>query len=276
MVYKKRVGIIGLGKMGEALISGLNKPKLIESISLNATDIVIQRRDYISKKYNVLCCSDSENVIVNSDIIIIAVQPKDIKNVLDSIREKLTIKHLLVSIVTGISIEFISKCLMNDIQIIRAMPNNPCMIGEGVIALASSLNITDENLRVAKEIFSSIGRVIVTDEKYFNAITGLSGSGPAYIYLVIEALADGGVKAGIPKSISIELAAQTVLGSAKMVLETCEHPAKLRDMVTTPGGTTISGLMELEEGKVRAAFMRAVEKATNRAIELAEDAEFSR
>lgn len=273
MVYKKRIGIIGLGKMGEALISGLNKPKLIESISLNATDIVIQRRDYISKKYNVLCYSDSENVIVNSDIIIIAVQPKDMKNILNSIREKLTTKHLLISIATGISIEYISKCLMKDIQIIRAMPNTPCMIGEGMIAIAYTNNVTEENLRVAKEIFSSIGRVIVTEEKYFNAITGLSGSGPAYIYLVIEALADGGVKVGIPKSISIELAAQTVLGSAKMILETCEHPAKLRDMVTTPGGTTISGLMELEDGKIRAAFMRAVEKATKRAIELSEDAE---
>lgn len=268
LASKSRIGIIGTGKMGEALISGLMKSKLADETSLRTSDTVPQRREYISKKYGISCVPDNKQVAANSNIVILAIQPKDMKAVLDSIRDTLTPKHILISIAAGVSIEYISKTLQKNTPLIRAMPNNPCMIGEGMIALAPTSNVSEESLQTAREIFNSIGRTMVIDERYFDAITGLSGSGPAYVYLVIEALADGGVKAGIPKDVAIELAAQTVLGSARMVLETHEHPAKLRDMVATPGGTTISGLMELEEGKVRAAFMRAVEKATQRAKEL--------
>ncbi|MDQ1280328.1 MAG: pyrroline-5-carboxylate reductase [Thermoproteota archaeon] len=254
--------------MGEALISGLIKSKLADENSLKASDAVSQRREYISRKYGISCLLDNRQVIENSDIVILAIQPRDMKVVLEGIRETITLNHILISIAAGISTEYISKILQKNVPIIRGMPNNPCMIGEGMIALAPTHNVTKESMDVARGIFNSIGRTIVIDEMYFDAITGLSGSGPAYVYLVIEALADGGVKAGIPKDVAIELAAQTVLGSARMVLETHEHPAKLKDMVATPGGTTISGLMELEEGKIRAAFMRAVEKATQRAKEL--------
>jgi pyrroline-5-carboxylate reductase len=265
---KDRIGIIGTGKMGEALVSGLIRSKLADGTSLRASEAVPQRREYITKKYGIPCLPDNKEVVEKSDIVVLAVQPKDMKAVLDSIRDSLTLQHLLVSIAAGVSLEYISKILEKRVPIIRAMPNNPCMVGEGMIALAPTSNVSEKSLQTAKRIFSSIGRTMVIDERYFDAITGLSGSGPAYVYLVIEALADGGVKAGIPKDVAVELAAQTVLGSARMVLETHEHPAKLRDMVVTPGGTTISGIMELEEGKVRAAFMSAVEKAAQRAREL--------
>ena len=271
MFSKKRIGIIGTGKMGEALISGLTQSKLVDKTSLSASDVVSRRCDHISRTYGISCYTDNKRVVEVSDVVIIAVQPRDVKAVLEGIREKLTAKHLLISIAAGVSTGFLSKNLQKAVPTIRAMPNNPCMIGEGMIALAPMPNVSEENLQIAREIFSSIGRVIVIDEGHFDAITGLSASGPAYIYLVIEALSDGGVKVGIPKDVSIELAAQTVLGSARMVLETREHPAKLRDMVTTPGGTTISGLMELEDRGIRVAFIRAVEKATQRARELTKE-----
>ncbi len=257
--------------MGEALISGLIKSNLADGTSLCASDAVPQRREYISKKYGISCLPENKQVVKKSNIVILAILPKDMKVVLESIRETITPKQVLVSIAAGVSTEYISKILQKNIPVIRGMPNNPCMVGEGMTALAPSANVSKENMDAARKIFNSIGRTIVIDEMHFDAITGLSGSGPAYIYLVIEALADGGVKTGIPKDVAIELAAQTVLGSARMVLETHEHPAKLRDMVATPGGTTISGLMELEEGKIRAAFMRAVEKAALRAKELTRD-----
>jgi pyrroline-5-carboxylate reductase len=271
LISKKIIGIIGTGKMGEALISGLTKSKLVDGTTLNASDAVPQRRDYISKKYNIQCYSNNQQVVKKSDIVILAVQPKDMKAVLDNIRDKLTSRHLLISIAAGVSIDYISRNLKKTVSTIRAMPNNPCMIGEGMITITPTTDVSEENIQAAKEIFNSIGKTMVINEAYFDAVTALSGSGPAYIYLVIEALADGGVKVGIPKDFAIELAAQTVLGSARMVLETQEHPAKLKDMVATPGGTTVTGLMELEQGKIRASFIRAVEKATKRAKELTKD-----
>jgi len=271
LALKSKIGIIGVGKMGEALVSGLTKSGLIGKMGVMTSDALPSRREYISKTYHVVCDQDVKKMTEECNILIVAVQPRDAKTVLEEIKEKISIDHLLISIAAGVPIAFFLKTLKKDIPIIRAMPNNPCMIGEGMITLAPNANVSDNQLQAAKDIFSSVGRVIVTDEKYFDAITGLSGSGPAYIYLVIEALADGGVKAGIPKDLATELVAQTVLGSAKMVLKTGEPPAKLRDLVTTPGGTTISGIMELEEGKVRATFMRAVEKAAQRARELAQE-----
>jgi pyrroline-5-carboxylate reductase len=268
-IPRKRLGIIGIGKMGEALISGLIRSGRIAAKDLCACDILSERRERIEKAYGVECHSEASKVVEKSEVIIVAVRPRDVKPVLETIRERLTERHLVISIAAGVSISFIRGIVGKDLRIIRAMPNNPCMVGEGMIALTASSQASQEDLELAKEIFSSVGRVAIVEERLFDAVTGLSGSGPAYVYLVIEAMADAGVRMGLSKDLAIQMAAQTTLGSAKMVLETKEHPAKLRDQVATPQGTTVEGLYELEKARIRAAFMNAIERATKRAKELA-------
>lgn len=268
MDLDRRIGVIGIGKMGKALISGLIRSKFIDRVKIRASDISVERREYVYEKHQITCYSDNGRLVENSDIVVIAVQPQDMKTVLEDIREKLTSKHLIISIAAGISTSFILRNLQKQVSLIRAMPNNLCMIGESVTALAPTPKASEKDIQDAMDVFGSVGRVLVLDEKHFDAVTGLSGSGPAYAYLFIEALADGGVRVGLPKETSILLAAQTILGAAKMVFETMEHPKRLKEMVATPGGTTIRGLYELEEGKVRAAIIKAVEKATERAKEL--------
>jgi pyrroline-5-carboxylate reductase len=268
MGFDKRIGIIGVGKMGEALVSGLVMAGLVETTRIFASDLDAERTEHIATRYNIRCCSDNVTLVEKSDIVVLAVQPANVEAVLEDIKDKLTLDHLLVTIVAGVSTAEILLCLQKDIPVIRAMPNNPCMIRKGMVALTTTPFASAEDLENTKKIFQSVGRIVVLDEVHFDAVTGLSGSGPAYVYLFIEALADGGVKAGIPGDISLLLAAQTVLGSAMMVLKTGEHPAILRGMVATPAGTTVSGLMELEEGRMRAAVIKAVEKASQRAAEL--------
>lgn len=254
--------------MGEALIAGLLKSGLATPNNLCASDIRPERCTHISKTHGIPCHLDNKMVVESSDIVILSVLPRDMKTALEGIREALTPAHLLISIAAGVTTPFIQRTLQRDIPVVRAMPNNPCMIGEGMIALAPTPNVTEENLQTAKAIFTSIGRVVVTEERHLDAITALSGSGPAYIYLVIEAMADAGLRVGLPKELGVLLSAQTALGSARMVLETGQHPARLRDMVTTPGGTTIEGVLELERAGVRSAFMSAIERAAKRAREL--------
>lgn len=266
--FDRRIGIIGIGKMGEALISGLIRSKLIDTAKIGVSDISIERKEYISQKYLITCYSKSDELVNNSDIIVIAVKPRDMKKVLDDIKAQLNSKHLLISIAAGISTSFILRHLQKNVSLIRAMPNNPCMIGEGMTVLAPLPGTSIENIQYAKEIFSSIGKVLLLDEKHLNAVTGLSGSGPAYVYLFIEALTAGGVKVGLPEDVALILSTQTLYGSSKMLLETGESPEKLKGMVATPGGTTVSGLIELEIGNVRASIIRAVEKATQRARQL--------
>lgn len=265
---RKRIGIIGVGKMGEALVSGLIRSGMISAKDLCACDIIPERREYIGKAYGIECYPEVSRVVDESDVIILAVRPREVKPLLESIRDGLTERHLLISIAAGVSTSFIRGMLGKDLRIVRAMPNNPCTIGEGMIALTASSKASPEDLRLAGEIFSSVGMVTMVEERLFDAVTGLSGSGPAYVYLVIEAMADAGVRMGLSKELAIRLAAQTTLGSAKMVLETKEHPAKLRDQVATPQGTTVEGLYELEKAGIRAAFMNAIERATRRAKEL--------
>ncbi len=270
MPITKRVGLIGAGKMGEAIISGLLRMKTATPDNLSASDADPKRRDHIRKTYGIPCHADNTHIVESSRVIILAVLPKDVAAALEEIKEMLTPDHLLISVAAGVTSKFITKAIGRDIPTIRAMPNNPCMVGAGMIALAYTPNVPIEGLQTAKDIFAPLGRVVVTEERHFDAITGLSASGPAYVYLIIEAMADAGLKVGIPKDLGLLLTAQTVYGSAKMVLETGEHPARLRDMVVTPGGTTIEGVVELEKAGIRAAFMSAVEKATQRAKELSQ------
>jgi pyrroline-5-carboxylate reductase len=265
---EKKIGIIGAGKIGEALISGLLKANATTPDRICASDSSPQRCEYISKKYNIKCSPDNLMVAENSSVIILAVKPKDVKPVLEQINKALTNNHLLISVAAGVTINYIQKILGKDIPIIRTMPNTPILVREGMIAISTAENTPKEDLEVAVQIFNFVGKTVVVEEKHLNAITGLSGSGPAYIYLVIEALTEAGVKVGLPRDLAILLAAQTTLGSAKMILETNEHPARLREMVTTPGGVAIDGILELEEGKLRTTLIKAVVKATQRAEEL--------
>ncbi|KYH38558.1 MAG: Pyrroline-5-carboxylate reductase [Candidatus Hecatellales archaeon B24] len=265
----KRIGVIGAGKIGEALISGLLKSGMATSENLRASDVAEQRCGYIAETYGIPCTTDNRRVVEGSDVIIVSVQPRDIGKVLEEISGLLTAEQLLVSTAAGVSVSYILKSLKrSDIQVVRIMPNIAVLVREGIIAVAPAGNVTEENLKVVKEIFGSVGRVVVVEERHMDAVTGLSGSGPAYIYLIVEALVEAGVKVGLPRELSFLLATQTVLGSARMVLETREHPAKLRELVTTPGGVTIDGIIELEEGKIRTTIIKAVVKATQRAKEL--------
>ena len=264
----QRIGLIGAGKMGEALISGLLNSKSTTVDKLKASDVRKQRRDYIKKTYEISCYFDNSELVKESDVVILAIKPGDMKTVLKQIRNTLTIKHLIISIAAGIRTDFISNELPLEVQIIRSMPNNPAMVGEGMTVLAPMKNVSKKNLQIANEVFSSIGKVVVLEERYLDAVTGLSGSGPAYFFLIIEALAEAGVNEGIPRDVAVLLAAQTCLGSAKMVIETGEKPDELIKRIATPGGTTVQGLAELEKGKIKSSFIKAVEKATKRSREL--------
>ncbi|MCJ7634530.1 pyrroline-5-carboxylate reductase [Candidatus Bathyarchaeota archaeon] len=267
MADVNRVGIVGIGNMGTALIAGLLKAGKVGKDELCASDVSAQRRHHVSETYGIRCFSDNKTVVANSDIIIVAVEPAHMKMVIEDIREAFT-NQMLISIVAGTPIDSIERNLQNTVPIVRAMPNNPCLVGEGMIVLAPNQEVSEGNLKVVKELLSSVGKVIVLDERFFDAVTGLSGSGPAYIYLVIEGLVEGGVKSGLPEDTALTLAAQTVLGAGKMVLETGTHPSKLRETVVTPGGTTAEGLKELSRNDVKNSFSRAVEKAAQRSKEL--------
>lgn len=264
MIDNVSVCIVGAGKMGEALIRGLISKKAIAPSRLFAVDMLSDRCEYVSKKYGIVCDTDVTKFARNSNVIIIAVKPNDVGRVADKLRTLLTSKQLVITIVAGISSEFLSKILGGEIPVLRAMPNIAVIVGEGMIAISRGPNSSTEHIALAEEIFSSTGKVAIVDEKHLDAVTALSASGPAYIFTIIEALSDGGVTVGLERDISTLLATQTTLGAAKMILETREHPAKLRDMVTTPGGTTVEGLLELEKKKVRAALIEAVIKATEK------------
>ncbi|MEM3574833.1 MAG: pyrroline-5-carboxylate reductase [Candidatus Bathyarchaeia archaeon] len=268
MAIDKRIGIIGAGKIGEAIIAGLLSDGRISRDMLSASDEKEERRRLVSEKHGIKCYSSNPELVRNSDVIIIAVRPNQVKGLLEEIREAVTPNHLIITIAAGVPIAFVAKNLRRRVPIIRAMTNTAVLVREGMTAIAGNDAVGEEGMRVAEEIFGALGKVVRVEEEHLNAVTGLSGSGPAYIYMVIEALTEGGVKVGLPREISLLLAAQTAFGAAKMVLETKEHPAKLRDMVTTPGGATIEGILQLEEGKIRIALINAVLKATERSKQL--------
>ncbi len=254
--------------MGEALVAGLLKSGKIRREDILVSDISKEVQDRLRASYGVRTTFDNVYAVSESDVVLLCVPPKETTDALESIRDSIESEKLLISIVAGVTTDFIQRILRRKQNLVRAMPNSPCTIGEGMIVVTLADGTPRQRLKEAVDIFSSVGRTIVLEERLFDAVTGLSGSGPAYAYLFIEALADGGVKVGIPKSTAVTLAAQTVLGAARMVLETGEHPAKLRDMVATPEGTTVHGLYELEDGKFRVSCLLAVERAAQRAREL--------
>jgi pyrroline-5-carboxylate reductase len=265
---KPKLAIIGAGKMGEALISGLLKSGEYEPQDIRIFETIESLSKYINQTYSVKNANSAKDAASFGDITVIAVKPADVPAALQQIAPAIKPGKVVVSIAAGVTLDFLKKHLPKDTSVVRIMPNIACKVKEAMIVGHPSENTKKEELEMVMHMLSLLGRVIILDEKYLNSATGLVGSGPAYIYLVIEALADAGVRLGLPKDVSIFLAAQTTLGAAKMVVETGEHPAKLKDMVTTPAGTTIEGLLVLEEGKLRALIIEAVTKAAQRAKEL--------
>ncbi len=269
MLKEKKIAFIGAGNMAEALVKGLlNSPLGIKPENLLMSDIRKDRLDFLSQKYAVQVSPSNPSVARKADILILAVKPQNIREVLTDIAPEVTRDKLVISIAAGVKLQTIQDLLETGVRVVRTMPNTPALVQAGASAIAPGKWASPEDLQMAKAIFDAVGITIIVDEKLIDAVTGLSGSGPAYIFLVINALADGGVKMGFSKDVALKLAAQTVLGAAKLVLETGEHPAKLIDMVTSPGGTTIAGLHALEKGGLHGIFMDAVEAATLRSIEL--------
>jgi len=261
-MYDKELGLIGVGNMGTALLKGVLSSNTIEkekTVIYDVREEVIKNR---IQEFNVKAVGSNTELVQQVKFIIIAVKPQNIDSVLEEIGPKLSEDQILISIAAGVTLDYIKKFIGKNIGLVRVMPNTPALVGEGASAIAHNKNVTENDLKYVKKVLNSVGKVVELEEKHIDAVTGLSGSGPAYVFVMIEALADGGVKMGLPRNIALKLAAQTVLGSAKMVIETGMHPGELKDMVASPGGTTITALHEIEKGKLRATLISAVEAAT--------------
>jgi pyrroline-5-carboxylate reductase len=266
---KKKVAFLGAGKMGGIILQALLKNGLLTAKSTWATVAHEERAKALAAKLKVKVGTDNVHAVKNADIIVIAVKPQVVEDVVREISGHVTARQIIVSVAASVPTSMIEKNLPADIAVIRAMPNTPCLMGSGMTAICKGKHASADDVALASHMFEAVGRTVVVDEKHMDAVTALSASGPAYIYIILESLADGGVKVGLPRDIATLLAAQTALGAAKVVLETGDHPALLKDAVTTPAGCTIDAIMELEEGKLRVTLIKAVVKAAQRAKELA-------
>lgn len=266
-----KLAFIGGGQMAEALLGGLFASRCCETASVRVTDVSRERQDLMKSRFGVQVGADNREAAAWAEVVLLAVKPQMMESVLEELAPVLP-GRLVISIAAGWSIRSLGRRFetLGDKapRIVRVMPNTPALVREGISAVACGPGVSEADAALARTLFESVGRVVTVEERLMDAVTGLSGSGPAYVFLAIEALADGGVKMGLPRSVAALLAAQTVLGAAKMVLETEEHPARLKDRVASPGGTTIAGLHELEQGGLRATLIAAVEAATNRSKEL--------
>lgn len=268
-IGKLRVAVLGAGKMGGILLQAFLKQQLFAPQQLLATVAHEDRAQALSAQWGIQVSTDNLAAAEASDVILLGVKPYQVPALVETIRPALNTKKTLISFAASVKTSAIEEAAGMDISVIRAMPNTPSMLGAGVAALCRGRYVSDQQMQLASRIFETVGRSVVVDEKHMDAVTGLSGSGPAYIYIVLEALAEAGVKVGLPRDIATLLAAQTTFGAAKMVLETGYHPALLKDAVTTPAGCTVDGLLEIEEGGLRVTLIKAVMRATERARELA-------
>ena len=268
MSSKLKLGFLGAGKMALALGKGFSKAGLVMSEGLLASDPLEAARISFSQEIGAQITSSNADVLKFAEVLILAVKPDQVAPLLAEVRSHFTTQHLLISIAAGVPLTRLESGLPTGARVIRVMPNAPALVGASASAFALGKSATPEDAQLAQRLFSSVGVAYQVKESLLDAVTGLSGSGPAYVFLMIEALSDGGVAAGLPRDIATKLAAQTMLGSAKMLLETGLHPGSLKDMVTSPGGTTIEGLHELEKGKVRAALISAVRAATEKSRKL--------
>ena len=264
-----RVAVLGAGKMGGILVQAFLKSGLFPSDHIVATVAHQARALSISQQLGITVTTNNLEAAKTADVILLGVKPLQVEGLIREISPVLTPDKLLISFAASVRTSAIEEAAGAPIGVIRAMPNTPSALGAGIAALCRGRYVTDEQLSLAQQIFATVGRTVVVDEKHMDAVTGLSGSGPAFIYIIIEALAEAGVNVGLPRDIATQLAAQTTFGSAKMVLETGAHPALLKDEVTTPAGCTVDGILELEEGGLRVTLIKAVKRATERARELA-------
>ena len=264
-----RVAVLGAGKMGGILLQAFLKQNLLSPDQIHATVGHAERALALSTQWGVDVTTNNLEAVRQSDLILLGVKPFQVPDLIAEIRPALTKDKTLISFAASVKTRAIEEAAGLEIAVIRAMPNTPSALGAGAAALCRGRFVKPEQMELAERIFQTVGRTVTVDEKHMDAVTGLSASGPAYIYIIIEALAEAGVKVGLSRDIATQLAAQTTLGAAKMVLETGYHPAMLKDAVTTPAGCTIDGILELEEGGLRVTLIKAVMRATQRARELA-------
>jgi pyrroline-5-carboxylate reductase len=262
------VGFLGAGQMASALAVGWTKAGLLDVARSRAADPYPEVRDRFEKATGVQAVPTNAVVATLCDVLVVAVKPHVVPDVLAELKPALEPRHLVISIAAGVTLATLLDGLGGFRRVARVMPNTPCLVGASASAFAGSTGATEADLQLVERLLNSVGRCVQVPEKWLDAVTGLSGSGPAFVAMVVEALADGGVRMGLPRDLALLLSTQTVFGSAKMLLETGLHPAQLKDQVASPGGTTIAGLHELERGGLRAALMDAVEAATERSIEL--------
>jgi len=262
------IGFVGAGNMAEALIRGLVRGGHIAADRVHASGPRRERLDELRTAYAIHVTTDNREVARTCSLVVLAVKPQILDKVLREIGDQLKPGTLVVSIAAGVDTEAIETAVAEGVRVVRAMPNTPALVGAGATAISPGRHAGEADLATAKALFDAVGITVTLDETHLDAVTGLSGSGPAYIFLILEALSDAGVKVGLSRRNAQRLAAQTVMGSAKMLLETDEHVGHLKDMVTSPGGTAIAGLHTLEEGGLRTTLINAVETATKRAREL--------
>ncbi|MBX3439969.1 MAG: pyrroline-5-carboxylate reductase [Planctomycetaceae bacterium] len=263
-----RIGFIGSGRMATALARGLISTGFTAAKAIVASDVSELALQRFEQETGGTTAPDNATVLGQSDVIVLAVKPQQIPAVLQELKDRMRPDHLIVSIAAGVTLRTLQSGLGEQCRVVRVMPNSPCLVGAGASAFACGARATTADAELVSTLLGTVGTAIPVAESLMDAVTGLSGSGPAYAFQMIEALSDGGVRVGLPREIATQLAAQTLLGAARMVLETGDHPGALKDAVTSPGGTTIAGLHAMERGGVRAALIDAVQAATERSREL--------
>ena len=268
MLKNQNIAVIGAGHMAGALIGGIIRSKLVLGKRITATRRGGAALAELQKKWGVRVSTDNKKAVADADIIILAVKPQMAKKVMEELAGSVRGNQLVISVMAGITTAAISKALRVNGPVVRAMPNTPCLVDAGATAIAAGAHAGEKDLARAEAVFGSVGLVVTLPETALDAVTGLSGSGPVYIYMAIEAMIDGGVKMGIPRAVAAKLAAQTVFGAAKLVIETGKHPAVLKDEVTTPGGTAITAIHVLESKGLRSVLIDGIEAATKRSQEL--------
>jgi pyrroline-5-carboxylate reductase len=268
MFQNKKIAVLGAGKLGEALITGMLDAGIVSKNQFIATAAHRERLEQIQSKLGIEVTLSNGEAVRKSQLVLLCVKPQTVEEVLRQVSDDLTPNHLIVSVAASVTTRFIEGILDKPVPVIRTMPNTPCLIKQGMTAISPGRHATPDHMSQARCIFDAIGRSLIVDEKHMDAVTGLSASGPAFVYIIIESFVEAGVKVGLPREVATQLAAQMVHGAANMVLQTGEHPAKLKDIVTTPAGCTIDGILELEDGGLRVTLIKAVVRATQRAKEL--------
>ncbi len=264
-----RVAVLGAGKMGGILLEAFRRSGLLSAMEVCATVQHEARAQELTRQHGIVFGTDNVRAAASADVIVIGLKPRQVPELAAQIGPALRPGTMVVSIAASVKTRSIEDALGRDLAVVRAMPNTPATVGAAMTAICAGRFCTEEQVALAERIFETVGRTVIVDERHMDAVTGLSGSGPAFLYIIIEALAEAGVNVGLPRNVATLLAAQTTLGAARMVLETGSHPALLKDAVTTPAGCTVDGILELEEGGLRVTLIKAVKRATQRAAELA-------